>query len=149
LVDSGTDRQDPPLANVLWRGNWITRTRIVSGLVLFTYAFFHFVNIGLGLISVDWMHAMQDGRQWITRSFVGGVTLYSAFILHIGLALYSLARRRTLRMTYSELLQVSLGLLIPLQLLAHIIYTRYSHTVYDVNVLCGWLLHSKTFFELI
>lgn len=121
------------MTSILWRGNWITRTRILSGLVLFTYAFFHFVNIGLGLLSPDWMHAMQDGRQWVTRSLPGGLVLYGAFLVHIGLALYSLARRRTLRMTAAEALQVGLGLLIPLQLTAHVIYTRCSHAVHDVN----------------
>ncbi|UWQ42420.1 adenylate/guanylate cyclase domain-containing protein [Leisingera aquaemixtae] len=121
------------MASALWQGNWITRTRIITGLVLFTYAFFHFLNIGLGLLSPDWMEAFQDARQLITRSVLGGLILYTALILHAGLALWSLARRRTLRMRPAAALQMLLGFLIPLQLLSHLAYTRYSHEIYGVN----------------
>lgn len=121
------------MASALWQGNWITRTRITTGLVLLAFAFFHFINIGLGLISPAWMDAFQDARQVITRSLLGSLILYAALILHAGLALWNLARRRTLRMRWGEALQTALGLLIPLQLLAHIVFTRYSHEIYGTN----------------
>jgi adenylate cyclase len=39
----------------------IRRTRIVTGLVLFTYLTTHLLNHALGLISLD---AMEAGRTW-------------------------------------------------------------------------------------
>ena len=121
------------MANILWQGNWITRTRIISGLVLLTYAFFHFLNIGLGLFSPEWMEEFQDARQVISRSFLGSLVLYSSLILHAGLALWNLARRRSMKMRIGEALQTLLGFLIPLQLLSHLVFTRYSHEIYGVN----------------
>lgn len=118
---------------MLWNGDWITRTRIVSGLILMTYAFFHFINLGLGLISAEAMDAMQDARHVITRNPLGGLIMIGALLLHPGLALWRLARRRSLRMPWSEALQTILGLLIPLQLLRHITHTSIAHQVFAVN----------------
>ncbi len=119
--------------SILWQGNWITRTRIATGLFLMFYAFLHFFNIGLGLLSPAWMEAMQDFRQLFSRNLVGTVLLYAALLLHGGLALVRLAQRRSLRMSTTEAWQTVLGLLIPLQLITHIVFTRYSHAVYDTR----------------
>ncbi len=128
------------MTHVLWQGNWIIRTRMVTGLVLFTYVFFHFINLGLALFSPAAVEAMQSARQIITRSVLGGVILYSALILHAGLALWQLTRRRSWRMTWNEAVQLGLGLLIPLQLLRHITYTRYAHELHNVNDEMGFIL---------
>ncbi|MDE4145346.1 adenylate/guanylate cyclase domain-containing protein [Phaeobacter gallaeciensis] len=128
------------MTHVLWQGNWIIRTRMVTGLILFTYVFFHFINLGLALFSPAAVEAMQSARQVITRSVLGGVVLYSALILHAGLALWQLTRRRSWRMTWNEAVQLGLGLLIPLQLLRHITYTRYAHELHNVNDEMGFIL---------
>lgn len=128
------------MASALWQGNWISRTRIATGLVLFTYAFFHFINIGLGLLSPAWMAQFQEGRKLFSHSALGSLILYASLILHAGLALWSLARRRSLWMRRSEALQTVLGLLIPLQLLSHLIYTRYSHEVHGTNDVMPYIL---------
>jgi len=121
------------VAGTLWRGSWITRARIASGLILFTFAFFHFVNIGLGLISPNAMEAMQDARQAITRTVLGGIVLHGALLTHAVLALWSLASRRTLRMPLWNALQFGFGLLIPLLLIAHVVNTRLAHELFGVN----------------
>ncbi len=121
------------MGNVLWRGNWITRARIASGLILFTYGLFHFINIGLGLISPEWMAAFQDARQAVTRTLVGGVILHGALLTHALLALYGLASRRTLRMPVWNLLQFGFGLLIPVFLIGHVVHTRLAHELYGLN----------------
>lgn len=118
---------------MLWNGNWITRSRIVSGLILLTYAFFHFLNLGLGLVSTEAMEAMQEARQVITRNPLGGVILLGALLVHPGLALWRLVQRRSLRMPLSEAFQTLLGLLIPLQLLRHITHTTIAHQYFAVN----------------
>lgn len=126
--------------NALWRGGWATRLRIGSGLVLFIFAFFHFINIGLGLFHTDYLHSMQDGRKAVTRHGIMTVLLYVALFTHAVLALTSVAQRRTLRMPFSSALQIVLGLLIPLQLISHIVQTRYAHEIYDVNDEMGYII---------
>lgn len=126
--------------NALWRGGLVTRLRIGSGLVLFVFAFFHFINIGLGLFHTDYLHGMQDSRKAVTRHDVMSLVLYVALIIHSVLALASVVQRRTLRMPVSSALQIVLGLLIPLQLISHIIHTRYAHEVYDVNDEMGYII---------
>jgi adenylate cyclase len=126
--------------SVLWRGNWATRTRIASGLVLFTYALLHFLNIGLGLISPYWMEQAQTWRQVVTRSLPGEIVLYGAMLAHAGLAIVGLAGRRTLRMPIWEAVQITLGLVIPLMLMEHIVHTRVAHQVYGVNDDFGYIL---------
>ncbi len=108
--------------------------------MLFVFAFFHFINIGLGLFHTDLLHGMQDGRHVVTRHDLGSALLYLALIVHSGLALVSIAQRRTLRMPFSVALQVVLGLLIPLQLIAHIVHTRFAHEVFDVNDEMGYII---------
>lgn len=111
----------------------MARLRISSGLILFTYAFFHFINIGLGLFSADLMDRFQTGRQFISRNLLGTVLLHGSLLVHAGLALWSLATRRTLRMPLGEALQYLFGLAIPLLLIEHLVHTRLAHEVFDVN----------------
>lgn len=128
------------LKSALWQGSWATRIRIASGLALFVFAFFHFINIGLGLFHTDYLHGMQDGRVAVTRHLIVSLILYTALLSHAGLALASVAQRRTLRMPFSTGLQIVLGLLIPLQLISHIIQTRYANLAYDVNDEMGYII---------
>lgn len=124
----------------IWRGNWATRARIASGLVLFTYALFHFLNIGLGLFSSELMDTAQGWRQVISRSLAGTVLLYGALLTHAGLALWKLAGRRTLHMPAWELTQIVLGLVIPLLLIVHVTFTRVAHSAFGVNDRMGYLI---------
>lgn len=117
----------------IWRGSWATRIRIGSGLVLMLYALLHFLNIGLGLFGPDAMDAFQGARQVITRSWPGTVLIYGALLIHAGLAMWRLALRGTLRMPVWEAVQLTLGLLIPLALVDHVVFTRLGHDLYAVN----------------
>lgn len=126
--------------NSLWQGDWTTRARIWSGLVLFAYALTHFLNIGLGLFSTEWMHLVQDWRKTVTRSLPGEIVLYGALLIHIGLALIKLARRGTLRMPVWEAAQIGLGLVIPLLLIAHITFTRFGHQIFGIDDEMSYLI---------
>ena len=109
------------------------RIRLVSGLVLLTYLATHFINHALGLISLE---AMEAGRFWflaLWRNPLVTTVLYGALAVHLGLAFYSLYRRRHLRMPLWEALQLVLGLTIPLFLAAHIAGTRIAHELFDVK----------------
>lgn len=119
--------------SILWRGNLATRLRIATGLILFLFALFHFINLGLGLVSPQVLDRFQDFRQGFTRNPVGGIILHGALLTHAALALYGLAVRRTLQMSRAQIWQYLFGLIIPLLLLEHITHTRLAHEVYDVN----------------
>jgi adenylate cyclase len=111
----------------------VRRIRLVSGLVLLTYLTTHFINHALGLISLE---AMEAGRVWflaLWRNSLSTAVLYGALITHLGLAFYSLYRRRHLRMPLWEALQLVLGLTIPLFLAAHIAGTRVAHELFGVK----------------
>ena len=119
---------------VLFRGSLLQQARLISGLILFTFAATHFVNIAAGLISIDVMNWLQDWRLVVTHSLVGNITLATALLVHAGLALYKLATRHSWRMPFWEALQLSLGLLIPIFLLPHIVEARISQELFGVFV---------------
>jgi adenylate cyclase len=112
----------------------IRRTRIVTGLVLFTYLTTHLLNATLGLISLE---AMEAGRVWflaLWRNPVATTIFYGSLLTHFVLALYALYQRRHLRIPFWEALQLALGLCIPLFLATHFTATRMAfewHGVVD------------------
>ena len=66
--------------------------------MLFAYLLLHFANHALGLVSLE---ALAWGRDWflaVWRNALGTTALYGAFATHMGLALWSIYRRRCLRM---------------------------------------------------
>ncbi len=121
------------MAQALWQGNWIQRSRLASGLVLFTFVFFHFLNVAAGLVSGSFMAAVQDARLVVTDNILGQAVLYSALFTHGILALWQVAMRRTLRMNLTQFIQLLLGILIPLQLIDHVVHASYAEWVYDVE----------------
>jgi adenylate cyclase len=111
----------------------IRRTRITTGLVLYTYLATHLLNHSLGLISLE---AMEAGRSWflaLWRNPVGTTLLYGSLLTHFSLALYALYQRRHLRIPFWEALQLTLGLCIPLLLATHFIGTRMAYEWYGVE----------------
>lgn len=118
---------------MLWRGTLTQRCRLVSGLILFTFAATHFLNHALGLVSIDAMTVMQEGRKVITRSLPGSLILGGALVTHMSLGIAKLVYRSTLRMPAWEAVQISLGLLIPILLFPHIVNTRVAHEVLGVD----------------
>lgn len=109
------------------------RTRTVSGLILFTFVFFHLSNHALGLVSINAMEAFQDLRTALTRSLPGTVILLWALIAHVSLALVKLATMRTWRVGAWEGVQLLFGLLIPFLLLRHLIGSRLPYELYDIS----------------
>src|ERR1051325_8746544 len=111
----------------------VRRIRLTSGLILFFYLITHFLNHSFGLISLE---AMEAARAWFVafwRSLLPTLALYGALATHIALAFYALYRRRHLRMPRWEALQLTLGLMIPLLLTAHLIGTRIAHEFFGVT----------------
>jgi adenylate cyclase len=108
------------------RSGWrvAQRWRLISGLVLFTFALTHFLNHALGHLSVEAMEAVQEVRRAVWRSWPGTILLYGSLAVHVTLALAKLIGRRTWRMAVWEALQIGFGLLIPILAVAHVMATR-------------------------
>ncbi|MEP4198897.1 MAG: adenylate/guanylate cyclase domain-containing protein [Aliishimia sp.] len=119
--------------SALWRGTTTTKARIVSGLVLYTYALLHFLNIGMALIGPEIAETFQQARLFLTRSLLGTLIIYGALLTHGGLALAKLSQMANLRLRAVDLAQVAMGLAIPLLLATHIIFSRASHQIFATN----------------
>jgi adenylate cyclase len=120
----------------------IARTRLGAGVVLFAYVSTHLLNHCLGNISLA---AMESGRfvfLGLWRNPVGTTLLYGALSVHILLVLYSLFRRRTLRLPRHEAIQVIFGLSIPPLLVTHLVGTRIVHEQADLNDIYAYVLYS-------
>ena len=107
----------------------VARLRLATGLILFVYLLTHLLNHALGLVS---LRAMEQGREvflLLWRNPVGTSLLYGSILAHFCLALYSVYRRRSLRMPTWEALQLVFGLLIPPLLMAHVVGTRGAHEI--------------------
>ncbi|MBX9943880.1 MAG: adenylate/guanylate cyclase domain-containing protein [Reyranella sp.] len=118
------------------------RIRLWSGYVLFFYVTTHLLNHALGLIS---LRVLEAGRTWfvfIWHNPIGQTVLYGALLTHFFLALWSLYRRRTLRLSRWEWAQWILGAsIVPLGTL-HVVGTRLAHELYDVQAGYPWVLGS-------
>jgi adenylate cyclase len=99
-------------------------------MILFAFILTHFLNHALGLISLAAMEAGRGLFLGLWRGLVGTVVLYVALFTHLGLAFWSIYRRRSLRMPAWEATQLIVGLLIPPLLAIHIIGTRLAHELY-------------------
>ena len=107
--------------------------RLTSGLILFFFALTHLLNHSLGLVSVDLMETVQQWRMVVTRHPIGTTILYGALVTHIFLALAKTATRHALRLPRWEMLQLILGITIPLLLIMHLADTRASEWLIDFD----------------
>ncbi|MEO0766112.1 MAG: adenylate/guanylate cyclase domain-containing protein [Pseudomonadota bacterium] len=127
------------MASELWRGTWATRARIVSGLILMVYVAAHLLNLAAVLISPGAYDVVQDVRLWVVRSGPGSIVVLLALLTHMMLSLGKVALARSLRMPLRDALQIALGLIIPLILVSHVVYTRAAHEVLGVNTMLGYV----------
>ena len=120
----------------------VGRVRLWSGYVLFFYVVTHLLNHALGLIS---LRVLEAGRVWfvaIWHNPIGQTALYGALFTHFFLALWSLYRRRALKLSHWEWAQWILGaLIVPLGAL-HVVATRLAHALYGVEPGYPWVLGS-------
>ena len=105
---------------LLWSGTALDRLRLWTGLVLFAFVATHLLNHAVGLWSLEAMTTVQHWRLAVTRSPPGFVVLTASLLTHAGLALWKLARLRTLRLRRAEVLQGLSGLVIPYLLMNHL-----------------------------
>lgn len=114
--------------------DWVRTARLVTGLVMMTFVAMHFANHILALISID---AAEAARPWILAMWsnpVGTLALLLSFLLHFGLALLALYRRRSLVMPWSEAFQLVLGLAIPVLIAEHIAGTKLYGAITGIRI---------------
>ncbi|MFM8766323.1 MAG: 2Fe-2S iron-sulfur cluster-binding protein, partial [Rubrivivax sp.] len=118
----------------------IGRLRSLSGCLLLLYVVTHLSNHALALWSLRladvWLERLSAVWRWPPMT----VLLLTAFLVHLGLALHSLWRRRTWRMSRWEWAQLLLGLsIVPLGM-THVIGTRVAHELHGVHTNHFWVL---------
>lgn len=113
--------------------SWSRDIRFASGMVLLFFATTHFLNHAMGIAGVEAMEQAQEWRYWLWHSWIGTVVLYGALIVHPFFALLRVAQRRTFKMPAREMLQIALGLAIPLFLIDHIVGTRVMGSFFNLD----------------
>ena len=112
----------------------IVRTlRLVSGLVLLSFVFTHFLNHSVGIFGVAAMEWGQAPFGWLWWRHSAAYVLATAAVVHIALALWSIYRRRSLAMPPWEAAQLCFGLLIPPLLVTHVIETKIAYDLYGAD----------------
>lgn len=113
----------------------IRRIHLISGLVMVAYVVMHLINHALGLVSLQAM-------EWALRRIVVPIwslppmraALYTAILMHYSLALWALWQRQSLRLRFSEYLQLVLGFAIPILLVRHVLGTRLSDSFFGTDL---------------
>ncbi len=108
--------------------------RLATGLTLFAYAACHFASHATGLFRLQ---VMDDvGRNVLLapwQSWIGRFALFGSLLVHGGLGLWALYRRRHLRIPAAEAWQLGLGLLIPVLLIPHATNVRLGSELYGLD----------------
>jgi adenylate cyclase len=108
--------------------------RLTTGLILFAYAACHFIGHATGIFGLATMDAI--GRNVILapwQTLVGRTALGVSFLIHAGLGLRALYRRRHLKIPALEAWQLGLALAIPLFLFPHVVDTRVGSIAYQFD----------------
>ena len=111
----------------------IHRLRLATGLVLFSYVLTHLLNHAVGVLSLDAMLTVEPYFISLWHAWPMTALLAGAALIHLSLALWSIYRRRQLRMPRWEAAQLLFGLLIPPVLVDHAVYTRAAEALYGVH----------------
>ena len=108
--------------------------RQATGMVLFAYTTTHLLNHALGNISLDALGFGAQIKRLIWDNPVGTALLYGALVIHVFVALQSLATRHNWRLPTTQVIQIATGLSIPIVLFPHIVGTRGAEILFDERV---------------
>lgn len=111
----------------------LQKARLISGLVLFAYVAMHLVNHMAGIVSLAAMEAWRRALMVMWTNSPGSEILYIAILVHIGVSLWTLASRSTLRLRPWQWAQIGLGLALPLLLMEHVMGTRAAHELFGTE----------------
>src|ERR1700721_2092224 len=113
----------------LIRGVSLRQIRLVCGLVLFAYLISHFLNHALGNISMEALATGVHYHVLFWRFPPVAIVFYGAALIHAGLGVWALYRRRKFHWRAIEPLQLVLGLTIPALVIAHVTGMRLGQPV--------------------
>ena len=119
------------------------KLRLISGFVLFVFVLGHFLNHALGIVSLS---AMNNGLKYTVepwRTVLGTAILTLALTTHVLLALWSLYNKRSLNIARGEVIQILLGILIPIMITAHVLATRGGYEVYGFEEGYAYQLYAQ------
>lgn len=103
----------------------VSRVRLVSGLILFTFVSGHLLNHAAGLAGLGAMEASRLTFLYIWRGPLGSIALYCALAAHFTVAIFAIFHRRRMRaMSWPEAVQLAAGLAIIPLLAQHVVETR-------------------------
>ncbi|MBO0755204.1 MAG: adenylate/guanylate cyclase domain-containing protein [Bradyrhizobiaceae bacterium] len=108
----------------------LRRLRLTTGLILFIYVASHLTNHALGNVSLNWMERGLRVQKWIWQSLPGAIALYTALTIHFSLGIWALYKRRHYGWKAADIVQLVLGLAIPLLLAHHLAVTRIDLAIY-------------------
>jgi small-conductance mechanosensitive channel/ferredoxin len=114
--------------------------RLVSGLLLFGFVTLHLGNLALGLVSIETMDAWAPVLMFSLYHRPTVYLLYAAATLHVVGALHAILIRRSLQLRLTDAMQLALGLLIPLLLVAHVLGLRGGIERYGIYGDFRWML---------
>ena len=132
LPATGSSALSPRLRAFV-RGFGVRQLRITCGLVMFCYLLSHFTNHALGNISYAAMKYGLTIHMGIWRFPPVAVILYSAAVVHAALGLWALYQRRHFHWKIPEIVQLALGLSIPVLMLQHLVGLRLPPIIYDAQ----------------
>jgi adenylate cyclase len=125
-----------------FRGIGVRQVRLASGLVLFAYLISHFLNHALGNISLNALAAGVYYHTLFWQSLPVAVVLYAAILVHSGLGVWALYQRRQFAWRTAELLQLLLGLSVPVLIAVHVIGVRLGLTLFSNEKLYPQVLYA-------
>ena len=111
----------------------VRQLRIVSGLILLTYAALHLLNHSIGLISINAADNVRVYFHALWRNPIGNFLLYGSLIVHIILAFYTIFSKSSYKITKIEWLQLIFPLIALWWLAQHIFAGFTLNKIYGVE----------------
>lgn len=141
--DANSTREPPaaPRTRLDWPAI-VNRARLISGLTMLCFVASHLLNHAIGIHSLQAMIAAQDWfiAFWQMKSVTFLFALAAS--VHLGLAMWSIYRRRNLwAMKRWEAAQLIFGLLIPPLLVEHLVMTRVTLELHHAYVDYTYVIH--------
>jgi adenylate cyclase len=100
--------------------DWQTRIRLWAALVMAVFTTASMGFYACGLVSAEAMEAYSNALVWVWALYP---LYFLAIVVHIGLGLWKVYRRHTLRMPLWEAAQIAFGLCLPFFLIPHLVVT--------------------------
>jgi len=101
-----------------------SQLRLGSGIILALYVVQHLINHAFGIVSIETAEAYRKTIGAVFQSAPGLLLLYGALLFHATIALRSIYRRSSLRMSFWQWLQLLLGLSILPLVVGHAVANR-------------------------